>query len=204
VIYLDAPTVAEDFRYHVWPKVQHIDGWMDHDELLLLYTLARSLPDHGVIVEIGAWVGRTTATLAAASANQVWSVDPFDCSGNDPAYIRQVGFQPLLEWRRNVGDGPVPLIGTSEKAVQTWTSPIDMLLIDGDHSYEAVKHDLKAWTPFLKVGGYLVLDDYYPAGRGDRWEGVGQAAREFLGGPYWSLPSTLNKLLITRKAQDAA
>jgi hypothetical protein len=33
--------------------------------------------------------------------------------------------------------------------------------IDGDHSYEAVRDDLRAWYPKLKHGGVLCGDDYY-------------------------------------------
>jgi cephalosporin hydroxylase len=35
----------------------------------------------------------------------------------------------------------------------------DWVYIDGDHSYEAVLNDLKAWYPKVKPGGYLALDD---------------------------------------------
>ena len=34
------------------------------------------------------------------------------------------------------------------------------ILIDGDHSYEGVKNDFERFTPFLKPGGVLLVDDY--------------------------------------------
>ena len=37
---------------------------------------------------------------------------------------------------------------------------IDFLFIDGDHSYKAVKADLKAWYPKVKKGGVMCGHDY--------------------------------------------
>ena len=37
---------------------------------------------------------------------------------------------------------------------------LDMIFIDGDHSYESVKSDILAWTPHLKRGGYMFFHDY--------------------------------------------
>jgi hypothetical protein len=37
---------------------------------------------------------------------------------------------------------------------------LDAVFIDGDHSYEAVKQDLTFWWKKLRVGGWLLGDDY--------------------------------------------
>jgi predicted O-methyltransferase YrrM len=44
---------------------------------------------------------------------------------------------------------------------------IDLLFIDGDHSYEGVKEDFLNYTPFAKEGGIIVLDDC-----NQKWPGV--------------------------------
>ena len=36
----------------------------------------------------------------------------------------------------------------------------DVLLIDGDHSYDGVKFDFDNYHPFIKQGGYIIFDDY--------------------------------------------
>src|SRR3990167_2015252 len=38
--------------------------------------------------------------------------------------------------------------------------PIDLLIIDGDHGYEAVKADMKAWLPHVAHDGYVLFHDY--------------------------------------------
>lgn len=36
----------------------------------------------------------------------------------------------------------------------------DVLVIDGDHSYAGVKTDFENYAPLVRVGGYIILDDY--------------------------------------------
>ncbi|MCI5051980.1 MAG: class I SAM-dependent methyltransferase [Simkaniaceae bacterium] len=52
-------------------------------------------------------------------------------------------------------------------------SYFDYVYIDGEHSYEAVLRDLTNYFPKLKVGGFLLGDDY-------GWEGVAPAVQKFL------------------------
>jgi hypothetical protein len=51
-------------------------------------------------------------------------------------------------------------------------SSIDLIFIDGDHTYDAVKNDCILWWNKLKTGGIMCWDDYY-------WEGVKKAVDEF-------------------------
>ena len=39
---------------------------------------------------------------------------------------------------------------------------IDLLFIDGDHTYEGVKGDFELYFPLVNSGGYIVFDDYLP------------------------------------------
>jgi predicted O-methyltransferase YrrM len=48
----------------------------------------------------------------------------------------------------------------------------DLIFIDGNHTYDAVKSDLSAWWPKLKTGGIFCGDDYL-------WAGVKTAVDEF-------------------------
>lgn len=57
----------------------------------------------------------------------------------------------------------------------------DLVYLDADHTYEAVKKDLEAWYPKVRKGGFFVGDDYL-----DRWSprrhvrfGVVKAVNEF-------------------------
>jgi hypothetical protein len=53
---------------------------------------------------------------------------------------------------------------------------IALLHVDGNHSLEAVRADIKAWVPSVMPGGWIIIDDY-------RWafgSGPKQASEEFL------------------------
>ena len=47
-----------------------------------------------------------------------------------------------------------------------WKLPIDILIIDGDHSYDMVKADFNNYEKFVKKGGYIFIHDTIS------WEGV--------------------------------
>lgn len=48
----------------------------------------------------------------------------------------------------------------SEAQQETGRKRYDLLIIDGDHSYEGVKLDYEVYLPFVKAGGFVIIDDY--------------------------------------------
>jgi len=60
--------------------------------------------------------------------------------------------------------------------------PIDLLIIDGDHSYEGVKADLSIWLKHVKPNGLVFLHDYDADdtcfAHQERYPGVRQAVEE--------------------------
>lgn len=47
----------------------------------------------------------------------------------------------------------------SHDAAAAWSTPIDFLFIDGDHTYEGVRRDWDMWTPHLAPEGRVALHD---------------------------------------------
>jgi predicted O-methyltransferase YrrM len=41
-------------------------------------------------------------------------------------------------------------------------SEIDLLFIDGNHSYQGVKNDFLKYSPFVAKNGLIIIDDYTP------------------------------------------
>jgi predicted O-methyltransferase YrrM len=62
-----------------------VDGWLTSNEQTLLYNLARKVPADKAIVELGAWLGKSTIMLAAGSTAgakaHVYAVDFFELHG---------------------------------------------------------------------------------------------------------------------------
>lgn len=188
-----------------------IEGWLNHMEGYVLYRLARDGEGAGAIVEIGSWMGRSTAWLAAGSMaagrEPVHAVDTFKGSavhqGN--AVLREEGttyhrFAENLE-RVGVFDHVKPIIGDSRTAAAIWNGrPIRLLFIDGDHEYEAVKADFELWLPHVVPGGYVVFDDV-----NEKWPGV---QRVFAGATADAGPLKrvfgVGKIWVTRKRAPPA
>jgi predicted O-methyltransferase YrrM len=149
-----------------------IPGWVTWQELSEKVRYARSLPTDAQIVEIGAFLGRSTVVLAGArkleGSGMVHTIDPFDASGET---FSQTIYKKIENELNNsllnvfvtklrsarVEDYVKVYQGTAESVVQTWNTPIDMLVLDGDQSPKGARSAYNLWIPFLKPGGILVL-----------------------------------------------
>ncbi|MBK8386796.1 MAG: class I SAM-dependent methyltransferase [Candidatus Accumulibacter sp.] len=138
--------------------------------------------DRICILEIGALYGISLAILynhaiTRFAKAQVVCLDPFD--GYYGNALDAVLNQPVndLTFVRNMRLANVPeqdygLIKyystdpAALAAAQVLT--INLLIIDGDHSYEGVKYDFDSYFPLLHPGGYVIFDDY----NAKEWPGV--------------------------------
>lgn len=164
----DLNAVAEMFGLAM--RFRHIEGWLGDDEGYLLFRLARDGEGAGAIVEIGSWMGRSTAWLAAGSLaagrERVHAIDVFDGGPEhrNREVIRNEGttYHRFAENLEGLGlFGHVePIVADSRSAARDWNgAPIRLLFIDGDHQYDAVKSDFDLWARHVPGGGLVVFDD---------------------------------------------
>lgn len=133
-----------------------IKGWMSPIELLALYSLATEMES---IVELGSYHGRSTYALASGCSGTVTAIDNFSmCTKED--------------LQNNVGHFKNIRIVHSD--ISQITESVDMVFIDADHSYEAVKKDIEAWKPLTRK---LI------SGHDFDIESVSKAVRETIGEP---------------------
>jgi predicted O-methyltransferase YrrM len=127
-----------------------------YEHLQYLYSIAK-----GNILEIGVHCGiSTTALLAGLEGNggHLWSVDLHpSCRYVWYGHPQWTFFCP------HTGDNITPDL------------PLDVLFIDGDHSYTGCLADLENWGPKVKDGGLILCHDSDTAG----FPGVRQAIDEF-------------------------
>jgi predicted O-methyltransferase YrrM len=130
-------------------------------ERLLLYRLARSLPRNCCVLEVGSYLGASASFLASGvkgGGGRVFCVDTWTNEGMSEGLKDTYGeFLTNIEPYKDV---IIPLRGRSENVAKEFDKKIDMLFIDGDHSYEAVKADAAAWLPKLNVNTIVVFHDY--------------------------------------------
>lgn len=51
------------------------------------------------------------------------------------------------------------VMGDSSDIGKTWNKPVDLLIVDGDHTFEGVNKDIEAWFPHVVPGGYIFFHD---------------------------------------------
>jgi len=143
--------------------VNEIEGWMSIDELSVLQTLSKDMES---VVEIGSWKGRSTHSLLSSCKGTVYAVDHFKGSPNEPQHIEAMLDHDSIynQFMKNVGSFPnlKVLRMSSEEACKNFNENVDMVFIDGEHTYEAVKKDIQLWKS--KANKIICGHDYHLEG----------------------------------------
>jgi hypothetical protein len=155
--------------------------------------LFRMLPKNAVWAEVGVWKGDFSAeVLAHARPAALHLIDPW-VFHSEPEYAKalygarsagQGELDELYEGVRarfstEINNGLVHLhrMKSVDAAAEFVPATFDVVYIDADHTYEAVKQDLETYRPLCKPGAILAGDDYGATGW---WEdGVRRAVDEF-------------------------
>jgi predicted O-methyltransferase YrrM len=173
-----------------WPskELPDVGGWLSDEEGRALAALAAGKR----VLEVGSYKGRSTIWMAR-TADRVDCIDTFDTTGTTALLPRKNTYFEFCEnvRRHGVADKMSVFMTSSARALARAAEEgamYDLVFIDADHSYEAVKRDAALAFPLLAPGGCLVFHDYgSPAD-----PGVAKAVHE-LGGLGWfaKLPGTL-------------
>jgi hypothetical protein len=166
---------------------EQIPGWFDFANI---YDHAvRRSRSGAVFVEVGAYLGRSTAYLArrikeSRKKIRLYVVDLWDGWFYDD-FSQQTAmregddvFWHFMRNMRSAGldDVLCPLKMDSEKAAALFEDgSVDFAFLDADHGYESVKRDLHAWFPKVKPRGLLAGHDYL----NNDFPGVRRAVDEF-------------------------
>lgn len=157
-------TLREEAKihYHYAMDLAHWLGYLTQHEVMALHTIARGImKDHPVIVNIG--VGAGTSSLAMAESNRDARMISVDISPGGPL--------GGLESERNAFIGanlfpPFQILADSKELPKSWkkdnykVDKIDLLFIDGDHTYPGIRGDIEAWLPLVAEGGWILFHDY--------------------------------------------
>jgi len=152
-------------------------------------TIVSHSEDDQIFVEIGSFLGQSTAAMGYYIINSkkridFYAVDLFEISdfSDEPHtnIINQHGGDFYKAFETNIEKAKVdsavkPLKMSSIEAASKFADrSVSFVMIDASHKYEDVVDDIKAWFPKLKLGGIISGDDY-------DWEEVAKAAKDTLG-----------------------
>ena len=159
--------------------------WGHRWDYCSLYMIAKTTISHpGLIVEIGTNWGESAIVMGNAirgTGSRIVCIDPVFRTGSidvldENPEKHQHYDSNLMDLFDNIAEqhleGYISIIPDySQNVLARWDcGSIDLLYVDGEHSYEGVKRDCE-WMAHVKPGGYVIFDDWM--------DGVAQAVTEY-------------------------
>ncbi len=150
-----------------WDRVRATAGYLTEREARFLMTAAALAPASGGVVEIGSFKGRSTVGLAyvvrECGRGGVAALDPHtapastdpDLDGRPGSYddfianLDRAGVRDVVEIHR----------AYSHDVARSWSRPIRLLWIDGDHTYEGALADFRLFRAHLAPGAIVAMHD---------------------------------------------
>jgi hypothetical protein len=152
---------------HIYKEDKFGEDWFRREELYTSFI--KLIPDNSIFVEMGVWKGKSVAYLGVEIINskkniKCYAIDTF--TGSQEAIqqshpdIKDL-YNIFLNNIEPIKDVVVSVKKASIDAVKDFKDKsIDIIFIDGDHSYEEVNRDIHIWFPKVKDGGIIAGHDY--------------------------------------------
>lgn len=149
-----------------------------------------------VAAEVGVWRGEFSARLLSTWNGTLHMIDAWQHLENyqDQCNLSDEEHEQCFQRALYVAESFTPraVIWREQSPAAASRFPdgyFDLVYLDGNHSYEAVKIDLAAWAPKIRAGGTLCGHDYMDGVRQEGVFGVKTAVNEFFG----RTPETITK-----------
>ena len=121
------------------------------------------------LVELGTHTGESYFAFCQAVEEsgidcQTFAVDTWRGDQHTGAYSERV-FDEVTAWNATYSRFSTLLRRTFDDAAPEFADEtIDLLHIDGAHTYEAIQHDFELWWPKMRGGGVVVMHDSHERG----------------------------------------
>jgi len=164
-----------------------IAGWLNVPTMY--ERVLREVPAMGRVAEVGIYAGRSSLFMFEHMKEWKKPVEYHVIDIWDDKFVRQ-GWEIVSRWYKPFfTEWWLPSVQAARHFAD---ASLDAVILDADHTYEAVRDDLAAWVPKVKPGGIVVGDDY----RHPVYPGVAMAVDEALGpvefiapmGFFWRKP----------------
>ena len=140
-----------------------------------LMSVISILPKDSTILEIGSLCGGSALVISLCAMNKglehMYCIDPAFVKAEDrPEKYKKysIGTYTLDMFKKGINDNNLqdivtPLPGLSEEILNIWeqkyNKKFDLIYIDGDHTYDAMRIDIQ-WEKYAKDNAIILLDDW--------------------------------------------
>jgi hypothetical protein len=193
------------------PWLRHpVYAWLGLRPVLAQHTAAEHAAiqhwaaGRSTLVEIGVAEGVSAMALREGMLENgtLYLIDPFHLS-RIPAlnFMKRAAHRAIGKCRRG---NVVWIEKFSQEAARYWNAPIDLLLIDGDHSESAVERDWNNWGRFVLPGGVVIFHDacvFEGGWPGPNWGPVRLVNRLFRSGQEseWTIMEEVHSLCVVER-----
>lgn len=114
------------------------------------------------VVEIGVWHGVSTRRLRRAMdpGGVLFAVDPYPPGRLGFSFPRLIARREVagvsgaaVRWMR------MTAVEAASRLAASGAAPVELVFIDGDHSYDGLAADWTSWSPLVASGGLVALHD---------------------------------------------
>ena len=131
-----------------------------HHHYHILYDISETFPKDKTVnyLEIGCYAGGSACLLLQRPNTNVISIDLGSPISKN---VVEENVTKLNKHKNNYTyiEGNSHLISTYDK-VSNIVDNIDILFIDGDHTYDGARTDFEMYSKLVNDGGYIIFDDY--------------------------------------------
>ena len=149
------------------------------------------------VIEIGRYKGGSTLLIAAAMNEEAefWSIDIGEKETRLHCGESSRPFDEMLADMCKRFGLKVNIIVGDSRTVELDSGEVDLVFIDGDHTYEGVKNDFERFGKRVRMGGAVLFDDAFDEGIfKTHSDTVGKLVNEIIaGGEFW-LVKAVNRL----------
>lgn len=144
---------------------------LGNPDKILLHELSKHLTDNSIVVEIGIYLGASSAIIAHANHTlEIHSYDLFDNYAYDDTHelMMTTAFGSMKDRSlENVASLLTPYSNITLHQVEYLKEPvfdnnIDLLVEDASHLDPQLSSSLDTWLPRVRVNGIVLIHDYRP------------------------------------------
>jgi len=152
--------IKKDIIINFLKNQYEASAWKGH--LDFAYNLVKQI-NPNIVVDLGVDFGHSTFSYSGSCNGTIYGIDWFE--GDEHAGKRKTydivkdTYKFLLEKNILEKNNIIFVKGDFNEIAKVFDKKIDLLHIDGLHTYEAVKNDFETWFPKLNDNGLILMHD---------------------------------------------